>query len=239
MLANLPGLNLESDFLRPAIPTPDKQPDIMTQLAADILNAGLDEYPEANIEPRRVIKTTGMSPRDDLDPGVFPKIEEEQEILSELSDRYDDDNDDNSIYEEDEVEDIPEHVIQITRSGRVTRPPNNLEPRHGPGWQAHGNSRDAGVNFPLIGKSSGSEVDCIDFQYTGAGYTTRQGVLHFIIDDGTPAPRAMSDKESEAHIVGVIFSQYFSLNKCPKIFGNRADVAVKKELSQIHAMDTY
>ena len=67
----------------------------------------------------------------------------------------------------------------------------------------------------------------------------RQGVIYFNIDDDTPAPRAMSDEESEAHIVGVIFSQYFSLNKCPKIFGNRADVAVKKELSQIHAMDTY
>ena len=49
----------------------------------------------------------------------------------------------------------------------------------------------------------------------------------------------MSDEESEAHIVGVIFAQHFSLNKGLKIFGNKANVAVQKELSQIHAMDTY
>ena len=75
MVANLPGLELESDFLTPAIPTPDKQPDIMTQLAAARLNAGLDEEHEANIETRGVINTTVMSPRDELYPGVLPKIE--------------------------------------------------------------------------------------------------------------------------------------------------------------------
>ena len=146
MVVNLPGIELESDFPRPAITTPDKQTDTMTQLASARLNAGLEEEPEANIKPRGVIKTTNTSPRDDLDPGVFPNIEEEQEILPEFSDRYDDDSDDNSIYGEDEVEDIPEPVIQITRSGRVTRPPNNLEPRHRPGQQTHGNIIDAGVN---------------------------------------------------------------------------------------------
>ena len=99
MVANLPGLEIESDFPTPAIPTPDKQPDIMTQLAAARLNAGLDEQHEANTETRGVIKKTNISPRDDLDPVVFPKIEEEQEILPELSDCYNDDSDDDSVYE--------------------------------------------------------------------------------------------------------------------------------------------
>ena len=49
----------------------------------------------------------------------------------------------------------------------------------------------------------------------------------------------MSDEESKAHIVGVIFSPHFSLNKGLKLFSNKSDVAVHKELSQIHAMDTY
>ena len=111
MIANLPGIELESDFPRPAIPTLDKKPDIMKQLAASRLNAGLYKEPEANSDPIGVIKTTGTSPHDDLDLGVFPNIEEEQEILSELSDRYDDDNDDDSVYKEDEVEDIPEPGI--------------------------------------------------------------------------------------------------------------------------------
>ena len=143
MVANLPDLELENDFLTLAIPTPDKQPDIMTQLAAARLNAGLDEDHEANIQTIGVIKTTDTSPRNRLDPGVLREIEEEQEILPELSDRYNDDSYDNSVYKEDEVEDIPYPVIQITRSGRVTRPPNNLEPRHGHVRKAHGNSRDA------------------------------------------------------------------------------------------------
>ena len=156
-----------------------------------------------------------------------------------MSDRYDDDRNDDSVYEEDKVEYIPEPVIQRTGSGRVTRPPNNLEPRHRTGRQAHGNSRDAGVNFTLIGTSIGSEGDRIERQDTGAGYTTRQGVVHLKIDDDTPAPRAMSNEESEAHTVGVIFAQHFRLNKSLKLFGNKANVAVQKELSKIHAMDTY
>ena len=101
MVANLSGIELEGDFLRPATPALDKHPDIMTQQAASRLNAGLEKEPEANIEPIGVIKTTDMSPCDDLDPGVLPNIEEEQEILPELSYRYDDDSDDNSVYKED------------------------------------------------------------------------------------------------------------------------------------------
>ena len=67
----------------------------------------------------------------------------------------------------------------------------------------------------------------------------KAGVVHFNIDDDNLAPRVMSDEELEAHIVGVIFSQHFSLNKGLKLFGNNTNVAVQKELSQIHAMDTY
>ena len=68
MVANLPSLELESDFLTPAIPTLDKQPDIMTQLAASRSNAGIDKDHEDNIKTRGVIKTTDTSPRDDLNP---------------------------------------------------------------------------------------------------------------------------------------------------------------------------
>ena len=49
----------------------------------------------------------------------------------------------------------------------------------------------------------------------------------------------MSEEESEAHIVGVIFAHKFSLNKGLKLSGDKANVSVQKELSQIHAMDTY
>ena len=101
MVANQPGIELESDFPRPAVLTSGKKPDTMTQLEADRLNSGLDDEPEANIDPIGVIKTPDTSPRNELDPGALPTIEQEQEILTELSDRYDDDSDDDIVYGED------------------------------------------------------------------------------------------------------------------------------------------
>ena len=40
-------------------------------------------------------------------------------------------------------------------------------------------------------------------------------------------------------MVGVIFAQNSSLNRVLNVFGDKADVNVQKELSQIHVMDTY
>ena len=84
MVANLPGIELESDFMRPAVLASGEKPDIMTQLVAARLNADLDNKPESNIYPRGVIETPAMILRDDVDPGVsrgqgvLPTIEEEQ-----------------------------------------------------------------------------------------------------------------------------------------------------------------
>ena len=103
-----------------------------------------------------------------------------------------------------------------------------------------GNSRDQGVNFPLVGKyCPDDDRDCIDSQYAGAGYTTKQGVVHFNVGDDAPPIKNMTEEQSDAHIVGVIFSQNFSLKKGLELFGEKADAAVHKELSQIHKMDTY
>ena len=63
--------------------------------------------------------------------------------------------------------------------------------------------------------------------------------MHLNIDDDAPDPRSMSDEKSDAHIVGVIFAQHFILNKGRKLFGDKSDVAVQKELLQIHAINTY
>ena len=123
MVANLPGIKLEIDFLRQVLLVSGKNPYIITQLESAILNAGLDEEPEANIDPIRVIETPDINLRDDMYPGLYHgqgvllTIEEEQEILPEFSDYYDDDSNDNIVYKEDEDEDIPEPVVQRTRSG--------------------------------------------------------------------------------------------------------------------------
>ena len=81
--------------------------------------------------------------------------------------------------------------------------------------------------------------DCIDCQYARAGYKTKQGVVHFNVGNDAPPLKTMTKEKSDAHIVGVIFAQNFSLKKGLELFGGKADAAVHKELTQIHKMDTY
>ena len=82
MVVNLPGIELESDFPRPAVPASGQKPDIMTQLAADRLNTGLDDEAVANIDSRGVIESPDMILSDDVDPvvywgqGVLPTIKQ-------------------------------------------------------------------------------------------------------------------------------------------------------------------
>ena len=63
--------------------------------------------------------------------------------------------------------------------------------------------------------------------------------MHFNVGDDAPPLEKMTEKQSDAHIVGVIFAQHFSLRKGLELFGEKADAAVQKELNQIHVMDTY
>ena len=96
------------------------------------------------------------------------------------------------------------------------------------------------MNFPLVGKYyPDNDRDCIDCQYAGAGYKTKQVVVHFNVEDDAPPLKTMTEEQSDAHIVGVIFAQHFSLKKGLERFGEKADAAIHKELTQIHKMDTY
>ena len=49
----------------------------------------------------------------------------------------------------------------------------------------------------------------------------------------------MTEEQSDAYIVGVIFAQHFSLKKGLELFGEKGETAVHKELEQIHKMETY
>ena len=49
----------------------------------------------------------------------------------------------------------------------------------------------------------------------------------------------MTEEQSDAYIVGVILAQQYGLKKCLELFGDKADTAVTKELTQIHDMETY
>ena len=52
-------------------------------------------------------------------------------------------------------------------------------------------------------------------------------------------PTAMSEEESDSHVVGLTLAQQHSLKKGLTLFGDAGDQTVEKELSSIHNMDTY
>ena len=59
------------------------------------------------------------------------------------------------------------------------------------------------------------------------------------MENDVSLPETMTEEQSDAYIVGVIFAQHFSLKKGLELFGEKGETAVHKELEQIHKMDTY
>ena len=66
-----------------------------------------------------------------------------------------------------------------------------------------------------------------------------KGIVYFNVEDDASPLKVMTKKQSDTHIVGVIFAQYFSLKKGLELFGDKADTAVHKELLWIPKIDTY
>ena len=146
---------------------------------------------------------------DDADQGVqsdddenrdddLPRLTTEDDQSNSNSDSDSGGNDDGKddctpadVFGEDSVgndvgtEEVTVSTPVVTARGRVIRKPNNCVPTMT--GKSHGNSRDQGVNFPLVGKyRPDDDRDCIDSQYAGAGYMTKQGVVHFNIGDDAP-----------------------------------------------------
>ena len=97
-----------------------------------------------------------------------------------------------------------------------------------------------GVGFPKI-KSIRieCETDRIKNQFADAGYSTKRGVINLQFDDDAPPPPEMTGAQTDAHILGVILVQKYGLKKGMDLFGEKADAAVVKELTQIHKLETY
>ena len=110
-------------------------------------------------------------------------------------------------------------------SGRVTRKPNIIISTMT--GKSHGNSCDQGVNFPLVGKyHPDNDRDSIDYQYAVAVYKTRQAVVHFNVGDSASPLKTMTEEQSDAHIVGVIFAKHINLKKGLELIGEKEDAAV-------------
>ena len=49
----------------------------------------------------------------------------------------------------------------------------------------------------------------------------------------------MTEEQLDAHIVGVIMAQQHGMKKGLQLFGDKVNVAVQKEIKQIHELETY
>ena len=99
----------------------------------------------------------------------------------------------------------------------------------------------AGVGYPAVQPEGVRGRIDLKEQYYGANqsYSTSQGVLNLNFNESAPLPMQMSETQTDEYIVGFVFAQNFNLKKGLELFGDAADVAVKKELSQIHELSTY
>ena len=100
--------------------------------------------------------------------------------------------------------------------------------------------RDQGVFHPPSNRVKvDHERESMSGMYRGAGYNTQQGVINIEVDRGAPPPRAMTDEESESHVVGLCLANLYNLRKGTELFGERAEEAVVNELTQIDEFETY
>ena len=76
-------------------------------------------------------------------------------------------------------------------------------------------------------------------RFSGARYSTKQGLINLQFDDDAPTPSKMTEDQIDAHILGVILVQQYGLNNGMELFSKKADAAVIKELTQIHELKTY
>ena len=81
-------------------------------------------------------------------------------------------------------------------------------------------------------------MDRIKNQFAGAGYSTKREVINLQLDDDAPPPPKTTEAHTDAHILGVIFVQKYGLKKGMELFGEKADAAVVKELTQIYELET-
>ena len=90
---------------------------------------------------------------------------------------------------------------------------------------------------PIIKK--GPEKTMIDDMYQGVEYITKKGFIKIEVGKGPRPLRQMSNKECEAHVVGRVLSQMYSLRKGTELFGEKAEPATMTELPQIDDFERY
>ena len=79
----------------------------------------------------------------------------------------------------------------------------------------------------------------IEDMYQGVGYSTKKGFINVEVGRGARPLRQMHEEKCEAHVVGLVLVQMYSLGKGTELFGEKAERATVTELSQIDDFETY
>ena len=74
--------------------------------------------------------------------------------------------------------------------------------------------KDSGVfHLPRNRVKVDQERESLTHMYEGAGYTTQQCVINIEGNRGALPPRAMTEVESESHVVGLCLANMYNLRK--------------------------
>ena len=97
-----------------------------------------------------------------------------------------------------------------------------------------------GVGFPQIKSITVKcEMDRIKNHFAGAGYSNKRGVINLQFDNNAPASPNIMEDHTDAQILGFILVQKYGIKKGIELLSKKADVAVVKELTQTHKLETY
>ena len=100
--------------------------------------------------------------------------------------------------------------------------------------------KDGGVGHPPRNRvKKDPEKTMIGDMYQGVGYSTKKGFINIEVGQGARSLRQMNEEECEAHVVGFVLAQMYSLRKGTELFGEKAEQATMAELSQIDYFETY
>ena len=88
-----------------------------------------------------------------------------------------------------------------------------------------------------ISVQEGDELSC-DKYYSNCGYSTKRGVINLNLQDNVPPPR-MTPEQVDVHLLGIALITQYNIKKGRELFGQKADDAILKELTEIDSFETY
>ena len=132
---------------------------------------------------------------------------------------------------------VPPKDIRLCRSSRTRTQATKFSPKMT--GQSHHEGVREGVGFPETAANSLAAAQEESSILPPDLYDTVRGVLNLETDEGEPVFSEIPEEDCETQVLGVLLAQHYNMKKAKELFGDRSDEAVMRELSQIHAYETY